>query len=112
MSAAYSNLFMDQGSTFETSIVLDDVYGNAYNLSNMIIHSQIRKSYVSANATAIFNTTINTGNGTVTLDLDANTTANIVSGRYVYDATLTNTLSGVTTRILEGIIEVSPSVTR
>jgi len=25
MSAAYSNLFMDQGSTFETSIVLDEM---------------------------------------------------------------------------------------
>ena len=112
MSAAYSNLFMDQGTTFQTSIVLDDAYGNTYNLSQMIVHSQIRKSYTSANATATFATTINTGSGTVTLELNANTTANIASGRYVYDAMLTNTISNVSTRILEGIIQVSPSVTR
>lgn len=112
MSASYSNLFMDQGSTFETSIVLDDAYGNSYNLSNMIVNSQMRKSYYSANATAVFDTNINIDTGVITLELDANTTANICSGRYVYDAKITDTLNNVTTRILEGIIEVSPSVTR
>ena len=112
MSAAYSNLFMDQGSTFETSIVLDDAYGNSYNLSNIVVHSQMRKSYTSAKATAIFTTSVNNGNGTVTLELSANTTANIAGGRYVYDANITDTISNVTTRILEGIIEVSPSATR
>jgi len=112
MSAAYSNLFMDQGSTFQTSIVLNDASGNAYNLTNVVVHSTIRKSYTSANATAVFQTTLNTGSGTVTLDLGANTTANIASGRYVYDAMLTNNLTQVSTRILEGIIQVSPSVTR
>ena len=28
---------MDQGSTFQTSIVLDDAYGNAYDLTNVIV---------------------------------------------------------------------------
>jgi hypothetical protein len=46
------------------------------------------------------------------LELAANTTANIAPGRYVYDAVISDAITNVKTRILEGIIEVSPRVTR
>lgn len=112
MPAAYSNLYLEQGTTFTTTITLDDVYGETYNLAGYSASSQMRKSYYSSNATATFSTSINVGQGTVTLDLDANTTANIAPGRYVYDAIIYDSNTHVTTRILEGIIEVSPRVTR
>ena len=112
MPAAYSNLYLEQGTTFTTTITLDDVYGETYNLAGYSASSQMRKSYYSANATATFSTSINVGQGTVTLELDANTTAAINPGRYVYDAIITDDSHNVTTRILEGIIEVSPRVTR
>lgn len=112
MSAAYSNLYLEQGATFTTTITLDDVYGETYNLVGYSASSQMRKSYYSSNATATFSTTVNVGLGSVTLDLPANTTANIAPGRYVYDAIITDSNTNVTTRILEGIIEVSPRVTR
>lgn len=112
MPAAYSNLYLEQGTTFTTTITLDDVYGETYNLVGYTASSQMRKSYYSANATATFSTTVNVGQGSVTLDLSANTTANIAPGRYVYDAIITDSNTNVTTRILEGIIEVSPRVTR
>lgn len=112
MPAAYSNLYLEQGATFTTTITLDDVYGETYNLAGYSASSQMRKSYYSANATATFSTTINVGQGTVTLDLTAETTANIAPGRYVYDAIISDSNTNVTTRILEGIIEVSPRVTR
>lgn len=112
MAAAYSNLYLEQGASFSTTITLDDVYGETYNLAGYTASSQMRKSYYSSNATATFHTTINVGNGTVTLELGANTTANIAAGRYVYDAIIVDNAHNVTTRILEGIIEVSPRVTR
>jgi hypothetical protein len=112
MPAAYSNLLMEQGTTFNTTITLDDVYGDTYNLIGFIASSQMRKSYYSSNATANFITTINSGTGTISLALAANTTANIAPGRYVYDTRITNTSDNTVTRILEGIIDVSPSVTR
>ena len=112
MPAAYSNLYLEQGTTFTTTITLDDVYGETYNLAGYTASSQMRKSYYSANATAIFYSTINVGQGTVTLALDSNTTANIAPGRYVYDAVIIDNTHNVTTRILEGIIDVSPCVTR
>ena len=111
MPAAYQNLYIEQGTTFSTTITLDDVYGDIYDLTGYTANSQIRKSYYSSNATATFATSINTSHGTVTLSLDSSTSANIAAGRYVYDATITDTSYNVT-RILEGVIDVSPSVTR
>lgn len=103
---------MEQGATFNTTITLDDVYGETYNLVGFTASSQMRKSYYSSNATATFTTTINSSTGTISLALSANTTANIAPGRYVYDTKIINTSDNIVTRILEGIIDVSPSVTR
>ena len=111
MPAAYTNLYLEKGATYNTTITLDDVYGDSYNLVGYTANSQFRKSYYSSNATATFETSIDTTNGAITLSLSAATTANIAPGRYVYDTTITDT-QGVVTRILEGIVDVSPSVTR
>jgi len=111
MPAAYTNIYIEQGATFSTSITLDDVYGEAYNLVGYTANSQIRKSYYSANATATFSTAINSNTGSITLNLTAAATANIAAGRYVYDTKITDQSNNVL-RILEGIAEVSPSVTR
>ena len=112
MPAAYSNLYIEQGTSFSTTVAIDDVYGDVYDLSNYTARSQIRKSYYSANATAVFTTSVNPSQGTITLNLNAAVTANIAPGRYVYDTTITGTINGEVTRILEGIVEISPSVTR
>lgn len=112
MPAGYSELFMEQGADFNTSITLDDVSGEAFNLVSYTASSQMRKSYFSSNAAATF--TVSTGDdpslGIVTLSLPAANTANIAYGRYVYDVYITNNQNRV--RVLEGIINVSPQVTK
>lgn len=111
MPAAYTNLYIEQGTTYSTTITLDDVYGDVYNLSNYAVSSQIRKSYYSANVTATFTTSTNPLIGAIYLSLDAPTTSNIAPGRYVYDTTIKDAANNVT-RILEGVLEIAPSVTR
>lgn len=111
MPAAYQNLYMEQGANFNATITLDDVYGNVYNLASYTANSQMRYSFYAANPTAILNTNINVLSGTITLSLDAPSTSNITPGRYVYDTKITDPANTVT-RILEGVIEVSPSVSR
>lgn len=111
MPAAYANLYLEQGTTFNATISVDDVYGSDYDLTGYSASSQIRKSYYSSNATATFNTAINANTGSITLSLTAATTANIAPGRYVYDTLITSQNQEVT-RILEGIVDVSPRVTR
>jgi hypothetical protein len=68
----------------------------------------MRKWYTSANPTAVFTTEI--VDGTVMLSLSATETANISAGRYVYDIELTT--GNTITRIVEGIVTVTPEVTR
>lgn len=111
MPAAYANLYLEQGTTFNTTITVDDVYGSVYDLQGFSVSSQMRKSYYSSSPTATFATSVNQANGSITLTLGAAVTANIAAGRYVYDTILTNPNQEVT-RILEGIIDVSPRVTR
>ena len=104
------NLLIDQGSTFSTTIDLTDDEGNLVNLTSYTGAGQIRKHYTSSNATNL-TVTLGGANGTVTLGLSANATANLVAGRYVYDVELTQP-SGDVTRIFEGIVTVTPQVTR
>jgi hypothetical protein len=111
MPAAYANLYLEQGTTFTTNIEIDDVYGSTYDLTGFTVSSQMRKSYYSSSPTATFSSDVNANTGTITLSLSADITANIAAGRYVYDATITNTNQEVI-RILEGIVDVSPRVTR
>ena len=112
MAAAYQELFLEQGTTFTTSITLDDIDGVPYDLTDVTAKSQIRKSYYSANTTAEFSVTINDpAEGVIILILDASTTANIAAGRYVYDVAIKDTANTVT-RVLEGIVNVIPQVTK
>ena len=64
------------------------------------------------NATANIICTITSAiNGEITMSLPANTTANIKSGRYLFDLETVDT-NGTVSRVLEGIITVTPEVTR
>lgn len=112
MPAGYSELFLEQGATFNTSIALDDVSGDAFNLVTYTASSQMRKSYYSSNAAATFtvSTGANAALGIITMSLDKANTANIYPGRYVYDVYVDNGVSRV--RVLEGIINVTPQVTK
>ena len=104
------NLVIDQGASFETTINLTDDAGDVVDLTGYSASGQIRKHYTSTQATN-FTVALGGADGTVTLALSANATANLVSGRYVYDVELTDTHNTVT-RIFEGIVTVTPQVTR
>ena len=112
MPAGYSELFLEQGANFNASIELDDVSGAAFNLVSYSAASQMRKSYYSSNAAATFSvsTGTNAALGIVTLSLDSANTANIAAGRYVYDVYVSK--DSIRTRVLEGIISVTPQVTK
>ena len=104
------NIVIDQGATFNTSVNLTDDYGDLMDLTNYSASAQLRKHYTSSNAVS-FDVTLGGANGTITLGMSANTTSSLVAGRYVYDVELTNT-TGSIERILEGIVSVTPQVTR
>ena len=108
--AQKANLNMDQGATFSTVITLTDQDNNIINLSNYTGAAMMRKTFTSSNSHS-FNVSLSNTSGTVTLSMSANTTANVSAGRYVYDLELTDG-SSIVSRVLEGIVTVSPNVTR
>lgn len=103
------NLVVDQGTTFTTSITFNDENGNTINFSTYSGSAQMRKHFTSSNSTS-FSVSL-TSNGVVTLSLTANQTGNLVSGRYVYDLEVTDASNQIS-RLIEGIVTVTPNVTR
>jgi len=113
MPAAYSDLYLEQGTTFVTSVTLDGNNGEPYNLNYFTVRSQARRSYYSSNATLTFTSTItDAAKGVIQLSATPSVTANVPAGKLVYDVLLTDSNSNTVTRVLEGQIFVSPSVTR
>lgn len=111
--AAYVELYVDQGTTFNNIInITDDVTNTPINIAGYTITSQLRRSYYSANITANITCAIsNVANGEIVMSMTAANTANIKPGRYVFDVLTVDTYNS-TSRILEGIITVTPSVTK
>ena len=103
------NLVVDQGTTFTTSITFNDENGNTINFSTYSGSAQMRKHFTSSNSTS-FSVSL-TSNGIVTLSLTANQTGNLVAGRYVYDLEVTDQSNQIS-RLIEGIVTVTPNVTR
>lgn len=110
--AAYVEITIEQGADFTTTVTVRDEAGNPTNLNNHSVAAQLRKSHYSSTATDFTATITDPGAGTITLAMPASITANIAPSRYVYDLLLTNNSTNVKTRVIEGIANVLPSVTR
>lgn len=107
--ATYSNIFIDQGSNFNTSIDLSD--STDLDLTNYTAAGTVAKSY-DGTTKATFSTDVDSESSTVNIFLNAAQTAGLKPGRYVYDVIIASPDSpAIVTRILEGQIDVTPGVT-
>ena len=110
--AIYSNLSVDQGSTFGAEIDVTDSNGDPLDLTGYTVAGQLRKTYKSTTSTAFTSYVFSASGGIVKISLNATTTNALKAGRYVYDVEITKTSTGEITRIIEGQLEVRPGVTR
>ena len=108
--AVKANLIIDQGTSYSVTITVQDTTESVIDLTGYTGVSQIRKHYTSANSTA-FIVTLGGAQGTVALSMNAATSNSLIAGRYVYDVELTDS-SNLVSRVVEGIVTVTPSVTR
>jgi hypothetical protein len=109
--ATISNLFVDAGSDYSNIITVSATNGQALNLTGYTVASQMRKSYGSS---TVFNFTpslYDAVNGKVRLQLSASTSSSIPAGRWLYDVEITSP-SGTKTRVVEGIVTITPEITR
>jgi hypothetical protein len=113
--ATVKNLVIDQGTTFSLSISVSDYNGNSIDLAGYTLRSQLRKSYGAASYTSFTVTAADdTTTGELTISLSASETSALKAGRYVYDVEIVapEAEDSTVTRVLEGIITVTPEVTR
>lgn len=111
--AEYVEFYIDQGTDFSTYITLNDDDTNMpQNVDGTIVTGQLRRSLVSANATETFLCQVSdSANGEISVSLAAANTANLKPGNYFYDIRVTNG-GGSVTRLIEGIIIVTPAITK
>tara|TARA_B110000971_G_C19769552_1_gene390203 strand:+ start:133 stop:471 length:339 start_codon:yes stop_codon:yes gene_type:complete len=110
--ATISNIFINQGTDFSTTVTISDSDGTALDLTAYTALAQIRKTYESSTSTSFttaFDATRTTGK--ITISLTDTQTSALESGRYVYDLLITS-VSELKTRVVEGIATVNPSVSR
>ena len=111
--AAIANLRIDQGATFTSDVTVTDTNGDAFDLTGYTAAAKMAKGYASTRTRTTITTAIDSPTtGVITLSLTADQTNSLdAPARYVYDVEITQTSDSTITRVIEGIITVSPSVT-
>ena len=116
--AQYEEFTIDQGADVAFELHLTDNAGAAKNLTDYSVAAKMKKNYNSDSAdTHDFTTLIASPatDGIVTLSLSNTQTDALKTGRYVYDVELSfvdSDSNTVVERILEGRVQVTPSVTK
>lgn len=122
MAIAQTNFDIDQGADFRFDVELLDENDDPVDVSTGLIIGQVRKKMSSKTIDAVFAIVpIDLAQGKFTLVLDAATTAGLQCDlshtayrtitQFAYDVEV-HAPNGRVTRILQGVLNVSPEVTR
>ena len=110
--ASISNIFIDQGADFSTTVNVTDSNAAALDLTGYTAAGMIRKNHLSTSSTAFTVAFVDPrSSGQITISLTDTQTAALPEGRYVYDVVITAG-DGKKTRVVEGSATINPCVTR
>jgi len=116
--AQYEEFTIDQGADVAVEIHCVNLDNTAKDLTDHTVTAKLKKTYTSdSDGTVSFNSIVASppSDGIVTLSLTNIQTDTLKAGRYVYDVELSFIDSAGDTiieRVLEGRVQVTPSVTR
>ena len=110
--AAVANLRVDQGASFSSDVTVTNSDGVAVDLSGYTAIAKLANSHGSSAFTTITTTIASDATtGVISLSLTNSQTAALdAPARFVYDVYITKTADSTVTRVIEGIITVSPKV--
>ena len=102
-----------EGSDFSTTININDDNTNLpQDLTGYTVTGSLRRSLVSPNASANLVCSIYNVNGGISISLDSANTAILRPGPYFFDVKTYNTTTHLTSRLIEGVIFVTPSISK
>jgi len=116
--AQYEEFTIDQGADVAVEIHLVNKDNSKKNLTGYSVAAKLKKNYTSdSDDTTNFTSIVATPatDGVVTISLSNSQTDALKAGRYVYDVEISYLDSDSNTiieRVLEGRVQVTPSVTR
>lgn len=90
-----ADLKLYRGQTWDQDLIIER-NGAAVDLTGCTAKAQVRKSWNNSTMIAEMTCTISAAEGKITLGIDAETSAAIVPGRYVYDVKCTDSSNVVT----------------
>lgn len=116
MAAVVNNIYIEQGATFQLNLLWKDSAGAPINLTGYTARMQVRHKINDPTALLSL-TTENSGialggaAGTINIVATAALTTTLTEKSGVYDLELVAS-NGVVTRLLQGVVTISPEVTR
>ena len=110
--ATISNLYIDAGSDYSVIITVSAPDGQPLDLDGYTAASQMRKSYGSLTYYDFDASIYDAAAGKVQIALSADDSDDIPPGRWLYDVEITHTESGATKRVVEGIVTITPQITK
>jgi hypothetical protein len=110
--AQITDFFIDQGSDWSAILTFTNTDTTPRDFTNCTVSGQMRRGYGSSTFTTLTCTFPNpASSGKVKLALGHATSAAMKAGRYVYDIELIDSFNA-RSRLVEGIITITPEVTR
>lgn len=109
--SGYVELYIDQGTDYNVTLVVQDDITNRYqNLDNYIITSQLKRSLLSQNTSGEFECSVSDeANGEIALSMTGSDTSNLHIGTHMFDVRIN--VGGTISRLIEGIVIVTPGIT-
>jgi hypothetical protein len=111
--ATIYDLYIDQGSDFVIELIVQTDDGNIIPLDGFDIYSQFRKSAYTTNYFS-FDCGIvgDPSNGVISLTLLGDDSSAIKAGRYLYDVEIQDPINNIKARVIQGMVDISPEMTR
>ena len=117
MAAIPVNLTITKGNDFNADFNLKDVNGNFIDLTGYTVSAFMARNYTTSNVISLnAQGDLNASEGLIRISMPdhggalTTTTTSLKVGRYVYNIFIENTSTEVKEKVIEGIIEVEPSV--
>lgn len=110
MTAFSLNFPVEKYADFSKELTITNENGSPLNLAGYTAAAKMKRSYTSSTSYDVRVEFLDRVAGVIRIYLTNEDTSDIPAGRYVYDVVLTSP-NGTKTRVVEGLMEVSPGAT-
>jgi hypothetical protein len=110
MAVPVVNIEVEQGADYASTFTITNPDGSVYALDSSVAYATVKK-FPSSTTSYSFSTSLTVATGKITVSLASSITASMEPGRYYYDVVVVKNSSGLRTRVIEGMLLLTPGIT-